>query len=115
MEDENRFKKLELRPGVLPASDERVEEKSRKEQLRELDHKNSFDQVVDRALDQEQQNTTAFNKKAKILIIAICAVSVVLFLAEHHVLGFDGIVEFAFKICVYAVFPIALLRWVLGK
>ena len=114
MGDENRFNKLELRPGVRPSEEETKAEKTRKERLQELDLKFTLDATIDQALKQEEINTFAFYKRIKTVAVCAAALCAVFFLAAHGIFGFDGFLGLVIKACFYVVLPVALFRWVLS-
>jgi hypothetical protein len=115
MGDENRFKKLELRAGQRPDSEESPAEKPKKQRLRELDRKLNLDAVVDKALSQEQDSTAAFERKLMTVLKGVCAVSLIFFLASHHLFGVDGMLGFLINLTQYVLVPIGLLYWALSK
>ena len=113
MADENRFKRLELRPGVRPAQDDNAGEKSLKERVRDLDRRVTLDSTIDHALKQEEENSLTLHKRLKEAVIAVTIVCVVLFLAAHRIFGFDGLVGLIFKAFLFVVFPIVFFRWLI--
>lgn len=114
MGDENRFKKLEIRPGVRPSDETEISEKSRKERIQELDRKFTLDSSIDHALQQEQDSTETFRKRINAGIIGLIGFCIMFFLASHRILGFDRLMEWTLKVLFLVVIPITFIRWIVS-
>ena len=115
MGNENRFKKLELRPGVRSPEDENQAQKTRKERMQELDRKFTLDSTIDQVLRSEKENSQAFQKKIKVLVAGGAFLCVVLFLASQQLFGFDGLLGDVLKFTFFVACPFGIFRWLISK
>lgn len=114
-DDQNRFKKLELKKGRPPTPEEVSVEKSQKFKLQQLERKQTIDKTIDQVLSEAERQTNKLGDTLKTFALLGSLIALVFLLASHQLFGADRFLNLILKILIFAVLPILVFRWVLKK
>ena len=113
--DQNRFKKLELKKGRPLTPEEISVEKSQKFKLQQLERKQTIDKTIDQVLSEAERQTNKLGDTLKTFALLGGLIALVFLLASHQLFGADRFLALILKILIFAVLPILVFRWVLKK